>query len=173
MSAVNSVTGTTPNTQTNTTSSASSVMGKDEFLKLLISELKNQDPLEPMDNKEFISQMASFSSLEQMNNMVSGFTDLTKVLKSSLLPNVLLQQASSYLGAEVEYTKGDEKLAGVVQQVSIVSGTPYLVVDGNKVDLSNVIAIRLADQTTEETSTDGTTTPTDDTAAEDTTPASE
>ena len=48
---------------------ASSTLGKDEFLRLLVAQLKNQDPLNPMDNSQFVAQTAQFSSLEQFQNM--------------------------------------------------------------------------------------------------------
>ena len=44
-------------------------LGKDQFLQILVTQLRNQDPMQPMQDKEFISQMAQFSSLEQMMNM--------------------------------------------------------------------------------------------------------
>jgi len=54
---------------TNKTTSGTSELGKDEFLQLLVTQLKYQDPLEPMDNTEYISQLAQFSTLEYMGNM--------------------------------------------------------------------------------------------------------
>ncbi len=44
-------------------------LGKDEFLQLLVTQMKNQDPMNPMDNKEMIAQLAQFSALEQMQNV--------------------------------------------------------------------------------------------------------
>lgn len=60
---------------TNTVAQGSSVLGKDDFMKLLIAQLKNQDPLSPMDGTAFASQLAQFSSLEQLSNLNQNIMD--------------------------------------------------------------------------------------------------
>ncbi|HEX2954017.1 MAG TPA: flagellar hook capping FlgD N-terminal domain-containing protein [Bacillota bacterium] len=97
-------------------------LGKDDFLRLLVTQLKNQDPLKPMDNTEFISQMAQFSSLEQMQN-------LYRVGE--------LQQATTMIGkyikAETYETAGlPELVYGKVNGVRTSSGTTYLELDGGR-----------------------------------------
>ncbi|MDR7444880.1 MAG: flagellar hook assembly protein FlgD [Armatimonadota bacterium] len=53
-----------------------SVLGKDDFLRLLVTQLRNQNPLKPMDDREFIAQLAQFSALEQMHNVSQAVQEL-------------------------------------------------------------------------------------------------
>ncbi|WP_249869781.1 flagellar hook assembly protein FlgD [Oceanobacillus saliphilus] len=85
------------------TRTPSSTLGKDEFLKILMTQLQNQDPTSPMDDREFISQMATFSSLEQMMNMSSSIDTL---VQSQLISPVI--QYSHMIGKEVTYPLNDE-----------------------------------------------------------------
>ena len=114
----------------NTTAANHNVLGKDAFLRLLVTQLQHQNPLEPMQDTQFISQMANFSSLEQMNNMVRAFEQLQESLDSVLLPSILMQQAYSMLGREITYAVLDDEgkavtRTGVVQGVSVRNGSPF------------------------------------------------
>jgi flagellar basal-body rod modification protein FlgD len=85
-------------------------MGKDEFLKLLLAQLANQDPTAPVQDREFIAQMAQFSSLEQMTNMAADFAKLARIVQGS--------EAASVLGRSVEIFDGDNVIQGQVQAIT-------------------------------------------------------
>jgi len=104
-------------------------LDKDDFLKILITQLQHQDPTNPMQDKEFIAQMAQFSSLEQMTNMASSFGKLSSVLNSS--------EAQSLLGRTVEVTEGDKAIYGKVSQV-VRGEFPLVMVNGSFYDLEQV-----------------------------------
>jgi flagellar hook assembly protein FlgD len=63
--------GTTPQAQTSSTSTQSGDLGKDDFLKLLVTQLQNQDPLKPTDNDAFSMESAAFSQVQQLTQLVS------------------------------------------------------------------------------------------------------
>ena len=111
---------------------ASHELGKDDFLTLLATQLQNQDPTEPMENTEFISQMAQFSSLEQMTNMSNSFGKLASYITSS--------EATSTLGKKVELNIGDTTTIGTVAGVSR-GENPQILVNGMYYTMDKIAAI--------------------------------
>jgi flagellar basal-body rod modification protein FlgD len=97
-------------------------LGKDDFIKILITQLTHQDPTAPMEDKEFIAQMAQFSSLEQITNMAQDFNRLTNLLMGS--------EATAALGKKVDIVEGDRMVSGVVKAISR-GAVPQVFVDGN------------------------------------------
>ncbi len=97
---MSSVSGIDSSSPESTATTAKNILGKDDFLKLMITQLRYQDPLEPTDNKDFIAQMAQFSSLEQMANMSAGFENLAQV-QESILRESAIAQAINLIGKTV------------------------------------------------------------------------
>lgn len=120
-------------------------IGKDGFLKLLITQMQNQDPLEPMSNEDFAAQLAQFSSLEQMQNLNENFTDLMDLNKVST--------TASLIGKEVVYQDGEtgQSVTGSVDRVIIKSDGTYFKIDGKEISSDQIqeIAQQLAQPTTQ------------------------
>ncbi len=131
MSNVNGITGKATNyTSDLQTTKKDSSMGKDDFLKMLVTQLKYQDPLKPMEDKEFIAQMAQFSSLEQMQNMNA---------------TIVATQATSMIGKKVQWMDREQVIqSGLVKAVNITDGTPKLVVGDNIVPIDKVLQVENA-----------------------------
>jgi len=118
------------------TAAAGGDMGKDEFLKILITQLSHQDPTQPMQDKEFIAQMAQFSSLEQMTNVASEISKVAALLTRG--------QAVSLLGKVVEIAAGSGIVQGTVDEVS-GGEFPQILVNGLFYDASQVQRVRRAE----------------------------
>ncbi len=110
-------------------------LGKDDFLRLLTVQLQNQDPMNPMEDMNFISQMSSFSSLEQMLNMNKSLDTMSKILSSNSHT-----QAMMYLGTTVTVKKPDmeEAVTGTVDMVGFKEGVPFLKIGDNAFNLEDV-----------------------------------
>lgn len=111
---------------------ASQELGKDDFLKLLMAQMTHQDPTEPMDNSQFIAQMAQFSSLEQMYNVSNGFNKMASIMQSN--------EAASTLGKVVDLDVEGEKVSGVVEGFTR-GENPQIQVNGNFYNMDYVRAV--------------------------------
>ena len=116
---------TSPSASTQAASGANSTMGKDQFLKLFVAQLQHQDPMNPMQDSDFMGQMASFSTLEQVSNLASENAR---------------SNAIGLLGRTVTYKNKDgAELTGTVEKVSTKDGKPSLTVGGaDGVDPSSI-----------------------------------
>lgn len=129
----------------------SSTLGKDDFLKLLITQLANQDPTNPMQDREFITQMAQFSSLEQMTNMNST---MQKFIDSQQ-DNKLIAY-NQFVGKEITWHRisvSDDKNAtpvieegtGKVVSLQFKDNNVYFILeDGTKLEPANISQINHA-----------------------------
>lgn len=105
-------------------------LDKDAFLQLLVAQMKYQDPLEPTDNTEYVSQLASFSSLEQMTNMNDSLANMSMASD--------LQRASNLVGNFASVKVGENTITGKVDSVSYKDGTAYLSIEGKEYPLSSL-----------------------------------
>ena len=116
---------TSPSASTQAASGANSAMGKDQFLKLFVAQLQHQDPMNPMQDSDFMGQMASFSTLEQVSNLASENAKTNAI---------------GLIGRTVTYTDNDGvDHTGAVEKVSTKDGKPSLTVGGaDGVDPSSI-----------------------------------
>ncbi|WKC76014.1 flagellar hook assembly protein FlgD [Borreliella valaisiana] len=110
-------------------------LGKDDFLKLLITQLRYQDPTNPMKDKEFIAQMAQFSALEQMANMSKSFEKLSSSLG--------IRKDLDLLGKVIKFQHGDgEIVKGRVTNIK-TGAIPQVMVNGNYYVYKNILSVGL------------------------------
>jgi flagellar basal-body rod modification protein FlgD len=127
---VNPLDTTTPTTAAGATATSGSprqqgLLGKDDFLKLLIGQLQNQDPLSPSDPSQQMGQMTQFSILEQLTNLAQS--------QQAAAENDYDQQAVALIGRSVTYTRADGSTAnGVVDQVTFTSRGPTLAIGDDR-----------------------------------------
>ena len=136
--AIQSTTAATATTAASSTKPAAdkNVLGKDDFLKLMVAQMKNQDPMNPSDDKDNIAQMAQFSSLEQITNLATA--------TQKLADSMQMTQTLGLIGHTVDYKAADGTLtSGTVSAVDVAGGKPSLTIGETKdVDPTVVTSVR-------------------------------
>ncbi|MBN2164455.1 MAG: hypothetical protein JXR25_04760 [Pontiellaceae bacterium] len=125
------------------TGEAGGLLGKDEFMQMLVTQMQNQDPMNPTDNAEMTAQLAQFSALEQMTNLNSRFEELQQ---GSIAAMSLMNSGKS---VELELNSG-ATVSGILEKVQWADGSAQFVVDGSAYDVSDVFSLQSAETTTTE-----------------------
>ncbi len=125
-------------------SNNSQTLMKDDFLKLFIAQLKNQDPLSPVDDSQFLAQLAQFSSLEQMSNVAKSVEDLNQNM-TMLTSQSLLVQGAAMIGKEAVGIGGDgQQVSGVISSVKWNGDNLQVAIGDKMINLENIIEVREA-----------------------------
>jgi len=130
MSSIAATTAVASTTVTDTSSArvAKKTLGQEDFLKLLTTQMTNQDPMKPISDTDQIAQLAQFSSLQSMN---------------SLLTNSQLSGASTMIGKNVTALSADGKThSGTVDSVQVSSGTVYVNMDGQSYAYTSITQVK-------------------------------
>ena len=149
-------------TQSNTTDrKTSSKNDSSMFLNLMLQQLKNQDPTQPTDNTEWLSQLAQYSSLEQMTQMNTGLTNCMNYISAmykDMSMNAEITQTLSMVGKEVTITIPDKndsskttEITGKVTEANFKDGTGKVKVNGEYYSISNITSIRESGKGTSDT----------------------
>ena len=115
------------------TSALESAFDTDFFMKLLITELQNQDPEAPMSNAELTGQLSALAQVEGMNALNMSFKDMLQLQR--------LVSGAELVGREVEYDNDGVTLSGLVQEIRTRTDGITLLVDGDDVSLSQLTKI--------------------------------
>jgi flagellar basal-body rod modification protein FlgD len=111
-------------------------LGQEDFLKLLVTQMTSQDPMNPMSNTDFVAQMAQFTSLQQTKDMSATITQLSQQQQ--------LLQANEFIGREVSLLTDDGSVVqGVVGGIEMDGSNPLVVVDGEHYSLSSITSVAL------------------------------
>jgi flagellar basal-body rod modification protein FlgD len=117
------------------TGSFNSQLGQQQFLQLMAAQLANQNPLEPIQQQDFLSQLAQFSTLGGVESLNQNFSALFQLQK--------LTEGSNLIGKTAKYmNSSDQMTSGVVESAGISNGSLMLTIDGQQVDISDVLSVQ-------------------------------
>jgi flagellar basal-body rod modification protein FlgD len=112
-------------------------LDKNSFLQLFVTQLQNQDPTNPMDNMQFSQQLATFASVEQLQNLNSSFDEMQKAQQIAQLQNIV--------GKDISYSyiqNGEEvRSEGVVDAVRITDAESLALINGQEINITDIDTI--------------------------------
>ena len=116
------------------TANFNSQIGQDQFIQLLVTQLRNQDPLEPVNQQDFLGQLAQFSSLQGIEQLNMNFAQSLKFQQ--------LSQGGTLVGSRVEYTSAQgEPKSGLIDSARVLSGELRFQIGEDTVGLSDISGI--------------------------------
>ncbi len=124
-----------PSASTASASPRSQALGRDDFMKLLMAQMRNQNPMDPQNGADFAAQLAQFSSLDGINQLNRNFSDMLMLQG--------LSQGTNLIGKTVVYSKdaAGNTARGAVSSVRIEAGQVQLVIGRNPVALSQIRSV--------------------------------
>jgi flagellar basal-body rod modification protein FlgD len=113
-----------------------SAIAQDQFLQLLVTQLQNQDPFNPITDQEFITQLTSLSTLQGIEQLNASFAQILRLQQ--------LTNGASLLGKTVEYelSSSDTTQVGIVDSVRVQNSTFVLQIGTDEVKLDQIISVR-------------------------------
>jgi flagellar basal-body rod modification protein FlgD len=128
-------TGSPSTGQTTSVSNPNGVLGKDDFLKLLVAQMQNQDPMNPMDDNQTMSQMAQFSTVE-------GITNLNTAVDNQNF-SAQVSQSVELLGKTVTWLNADGSSgSGVADKVTVSGNAIQIDVNGQNVSPGSIVSVQ-------------------------------
>ena len=116
------------------TSNFNSQIGRDQFMELLVTQLRNQDPLEPVNQQDFLGQLAQFSSLQGIEQLNTNFAESLKFQQ--------LSQGGALVGRSVEYTNAQgEPKTGLIDSARVLNGELRFQIGEDTVGLSDIAGV--------------------------------
>lgn len=117
-------------------------IGQDQFLQLLVAQLQNQDPLDPVSDREFIAQLATFSQLQQTTNVNTNLGALNASF-AQMLALQQLTQGADLVGKTVDFARADGTTgSGRVESLNVENGNYLLKIGNDTIDLGQVRTVR-------------------------------
>jgi flagellar basal-body rod modification protein FlgD len=110
-------------------------IGSDQFLQLLVAQLQNQDPLDPVSDKDFVAQLASLTTVQSLDGLNASFAQMLKLTQ--------LTQGAQLIGKTVQYTPtgGGAALTGTVDSVTTQNGQFVLTIGSDQVPLDQIQSV--------------------------------